>query len=398
MNVCKKFRDIRSAGTAGLAAVCLAAAVLFSGCTEVEETLPEPARTVVITDTEPAAADTGSHGYILDQLSEKEQEYYAIMRDAVMNFEDEAVFPEPLSAEVLRKLFVTVYYQEEDIFWLDSMFYSRPNDFFSQKLTYRFSREEAAAMQQEIDVRVNEIFSSFGPDTSDYEKLLRFHDELVLGCTFREGEKYSNTVYGALVAGQAQCEGYALAYEYLCRRAGIECFTVTGSSPQGAAHAWNMVKLEGMWYHVDCTWDDPILTPEDKDFVRHYYFLVSDSDIIGVTHIPDGTYYTYPICSSRENYYKREGFFASSGEEGVSMMAVCAADAVLEGRKDAAVRFADKKSYDNAYSRLFDSKEIRSVFDYVNSVSSQKVVESRYIRYSNEEELIIHISMIYDYE
>ena len=383
--------------------VCLISAVLcatlfFSGCTEVDESLPEPKVITDVTDTAPVSSDGEEKGYILSQLSEQEWEYYVIMRDAVRNFEDEAVFPEPLPAELLRKLFVTVYYQEEDIFWLDSLFYSRPTDFFSQKLTYRFSKEEAAAMQQELDKRVNEIFSRFTPSSTDYEKLLTFHDELVLGCTLREGEKYSNTVYGALVAGQAQCEGYALAYEYLCRKAGIECFTVTGTSPGGNAHAWNMVKLDGQWYHVDCTWDDPILTPEDREFIRYYYFLVNDSDIVGVTHIPDSTYYSYPVSAARDNYYKREGFYAESGEQGVNLLAVCAAEALEDGRKDAAVRFADRKSYDAAYSKLFDNKEILDVFAYVNSVSPRKVLDSRYVRYANNEELIIHISMIYDYE
>ena len=135
---------------------------------------------------------------------------------------------------------------------------------------------------------------------------------------------------------------------------------------------------------MDCTWDDPILTPEDREFIRYYYFLVNDSDIVGVTHIPDSTYYSYPVSAARDNYYKREGFYAESGEQGVILRAC--------------VGFADRKSYDAAYSKLFDNKEILDVFAYVNSVSPRKVLDSRYVRYANNEELIIHISMIYDYE
>lgn len=25
-----------------------------------------------------------------------------------------------------------------------------------------------------------------------------------------------------------------------------------------ADHAWNRVKVDGVWYYIDCTWDDPV--------------------------------------------------------------------------------------------------------------------------------------------
>ncbi|MDE6591686.1 MAG: hypothetical protein K2K57_01300 [Oscillospiraceae bacterium] len=379
---------------AGSAAAFLLTLCVLSGCAEVEEVLPESAGTAVSYVSSQAEGNTG--GYIYNQLSEKEREYYRIMRDAVYNFEEEAVFPEALPAETLRKIFVSVYYGENEVFWLDSVFYRHQSDSFTHKLDYRFTPEEVKSMQQEIDSKVSEIFSSIDSSATDYEKLLIFHDRLVTGCTFNDGTEYSNTIYGALVAGTAQCEGYAFTFEYLCKQAGIECFTVTGTNPQGALHAWNMVNLDGMWYHVDCTWDDPIFETPDPDFIRYYYFLACDSDIIGVTHIPDNTYFTFPICTSRENYYKREGLLAQSGEEGVQLLKSAAVAALANGRKDAAVRFADKRSYESAYTKLFDSKEIRDVFAYVNSVSPKRVLESRYVRYSNDDELIIHISMFYE--
>lgn len=384
-------RKIRSAakGFAAVLSLCI-----LCGCAEVEEVLPESAGTAPAYTSSPGDGDIG--GYIYKQLSDKEKEYYRIMRDAVYNFEEEAVFPEALPAETLRKIFVSVYYGETEVFWLDSVFYRHQSDSFTHRLDYRFTSEEVQSMQSEIDRAVSELFSSIDSAATDYEKLLAFHDRLVTGCTFNENTDYSNTVYGALVAGSAQCEGYAFTFEYLCKQAGIECFTVTGTNPQGALHAWNMVKLDGMWYHVDCTWDDPILETPDPDFIRHYYFLTCDSDIIGVTHIPDNTYFTFPICTSRENYYKREGLYAESGEEGVQLLRSAAVSALNNGRKDAAVRFADKKSYESAYAKLFDNKEIRDIFAYANSVSPRRVLESKYVRYSNDDELIIHISMFYE--
>ena len=378
--------------------LCAAIAVsVTAGCSRVAEvpvetgTYPAPEDSL---SANPVSAFDNSR-YIYSQLSEKEKEYYDILRDAAMNFEVTAVFPEALDPELLRKLYIAVYYQEEDIFWLTSMFYRPAEAADRLMLTYRFDREEADALRKEIESKTEEILDSLDESASDYEKLKAFHDYLVLNCTFSKDTEYANTVYGALCDGYAQCEGYAFAFDYLCKQADIDCFTIAGTNSDGDSHGWNVVRLDNMWYNVDCTWDDPILSPADEDFLRYYYFLTADSDIIGVTHFPDNTYFSYPICFSPENYYKREGYFAESAEEGIGLLGKAAADALCSGRKDAAVRFSDEKAYRSAVSRLWDYNEIKQVFQFANNSSDVKVSSDKYVRYLNDEELIIHISMIY---
>lgn len=378
-----------------------AIAIMTAGCSKVEEIsdyseIPEPAGSLSVNEPANTDADCDDSCYIYNQLSDKEKEYYDIIRDAALNFEDKAVFPETLDPELLRKLYISVYYQEEKLFWLSSMFYRPASESDSLILSYRFTKEESAQLQAEIDAETADIFSSFDENTSDYEKLKCFHDRLVLNCTFSMDTDYANTIYGALCDGYAQCEGYAFAFDYLCRLADIDCFTVSGTNSDGALHAWNVVKLDGMWYNVDCTWDDPILDPVDEDFVRYYYFLAADSDISGVTHFPDNTYYSYPICSSDENYYKREGYYASSADEGVTLLANAAADALKCGRKNAAVRFSDEKAYKDAVGKLFDFGGIKQVIKFANDSSDVKVTDKKYVRYLNDDELIIHITMIYE--
>lgn len=339
---------------------------------------------------------TDNSRYIYSQLSDKEKEYYNIIRDAALSFESSAIFPENVDPELMKKVFVAVYNQEEEIFWLSSVFY-RPNEAADRlKLSYRFDREDIPEMQRRIDEVSDRIFSQFTEETSDYEKLKAFHDHIVLNCTFSKDTEFANTIYGCLADGYAQCEGYAFAFDYLCSLADIDCFTVSGTNSEGSSHAWNIVRLEDMWYNVDCTWDDPILDPPDTEYLRHYYFLVSDSDISGVTHIPDNTYFSLPICSSGENYYKREGLFAQSADEGISMLSECAADALRAGRKDAGVRFADRQSYEKAITRLFDGHEIKKIITSANAAAERKVMTGRYVRYCNDVELIIHISMIFE--
>lgn len=74
----------------------------------------------------------------------------------------------------------------------------------------------------------------------------------VMAVTPRE----SYTPYGGLVAGTAVCLGYATTFQLLCDLAGVECITVVGAAHYSRNdHAWNMVRLNGVWYCVDATWD-----------------------------------------------------------------------------------------------------------------------------------------------
>ena len=58
---------------------------------------------------------------------------------------------------------------------------------------------------------------------------------------------------GALLDGEAVCAGYAAAFDLILRRAGYLTVRVSGTA-NGTGHAWNLVLLDGGWYHVDATW------------------------------------------------------------------------------------------------------------------------------------------------
>lgn len=123
---------------------------------------------------------------------------------------------------------------------------------------------------------------------NDYEKVKAAHDYIVKNCTYNK-EAVDNdslvdddfSVYGVLVKGIAVCEGYAKAFMMLMDIADIECIMVTGNAGEdNVLHAWNMVKLEDEWYHIDVTFDDPY--PETEEIV-YLYFNVSD-EIISKDH------------------------------------------------------------------------------------------------------------------
>ena len=55
--------------------------------------------------------------------------------------------------------------------------------------------------------------------------------------------------------GKVVCDGYASMFHAIAMKAGLQTMVVTGHTSQGG-HAWNVVKVDGKWRTVDCTWND----------------------------------------------------------------------------------------------------------------------------------------------
>lgn len=119
---------------------------------------------------------------------------------------------------------------------------------------------------------------------SEAEKALLIHDRLIIWCGYDETNLLAGTLtnddftmYGALVNRTAVCQGYSLAYKYLLSKVSIFSYMCTSDE---VAHAWNIVYIDGIPYHVDVTHDDPLdeYAPYDhQGRVYHENFLVSDT-------------------------------------------------------------------------------------------------------------------------
>ncbi len=100
---------------------------------------------------------------------------------------------------------------------------------------------------------------------SDYYKILYLHDWLIDNIEYDTTYEKENiyNIYGTLKNGEAVCEGYARTFKYIIDSLGIPCVLVSGTATNSSgiteSHAWNYVQLDGKWYAIDITWDDPIM-------------------------------------------------------------------------------------------------------------------------------------------
>ncbi|MDX5866707.1 S-layer homology domain-containing protein [Bacillus cereus group sp. BfR-BA-01119] len=143
---------------------------------------------------------------------------------------------------------------------------------FTLKITYRETKEQTEYVMKQAKAIVSSI-TQVGMD--DHEKVKAIHDYVVKHVSYDTSYK-AYTAYEALVNRSAVCQGYALLTYQLLKEAGIENHFVTGTG-DGQPHAWNLVKIENKWYHLDTTFDDPL--PDEQGRVTYSYFNLSDEQI-----------------------------------------------------------------------------------------------------------------------
>ena len=159
-----------------------------------------------------------------------------------------------------------------------------------QSVPYDADYLETAEETQYVNRQVEEIIMGMElEDSDDYTKVMKIHDYIVKKLDY--DKSLSNaTPYQALTTKKATCQGYATLFYRMAEETGVEC-RIIGGTADGEPHAWNIVKLDGLWYNIDCTWDDPVGDGVDKTKIRHGFFLKSDQHSF-LTHIRDSKYQT----------------------------------------------------------------------------------------------------------
>ncbi|TSI08349.1 DUF5050 domain-containing protein [Lysinibacillus sp. BW-2-10] len=191
-----------------------------------------------------------------------------------------------------------------------------------RKIEYEYGRFDAIikvhqayltneVQEQIVNEKVASILASANPETmSDFEKVKFVNDYIVKNTAYGEDTTASPHSANAVVAeGQGVCQGYALLALKLLQDLGIETQYVVGEVYTGG-HAWNLVKVDGQWYHLDTTWNDP--TPDRKNVVRYEYFLMNDAKMRKdhtwiASDYPESTSTKYAFMAQIDHAYEVDG-------------------------------------------------------------------------------------------
>lgn len=168
---------------------------------------------------------------------------------------------------------------------------------------------QASGYNPEVDAKVAEIVRACrnAGVTGEYDIALWLHDWLIYNANY----DYSFTYYGpegVLLYGRGVCASYTTAYQLL-----LDSFDIENEIVESPVmnHAWNLVKIDGQWCHVDCTWDDP----SGGDGENHQYFGLNDA-LMKRDH--QWNYANYRATTSLQNNYSKKNHQGGATQEEIN--------------------------------------------------------------------------------
>ncbi len=165
------------------------------------------------------------------------------------------------------------------------------------KIELEIEKTYSEDMIQEINEKIEQVLEeNIKEDMNDEEKIKILHDVIIdfvsydqeladiIENNLDQSPTYlSNTAYGTLLSGKAICGGYADTMAIFLNKLGINNYKISSEN-----HIWNYVNLGNSWYHLDLTWDDPLIST-GENILLHNFFLINTEEL----HEKDTSQHTY---------------------------------------------------------------------------------------------------------
>ncbi len=253
--------------------------------------------------------------HFYNQLTSKEKRIYDdLYHGATRCMAKIKTIPVPDPKPVMDHVFAAIMSDNPMLYYVDQM---KMNYTYSKKEiiiepTYHFSVGEINAYNRMIQERAAQIIDHVirigGNDPvrreiALYEYFAKHfkYDKEAIGSKDPFISCKAHSLLGVFLEGKSVCEGFAEAFLYLLNAMNIECIRVSGCADLNYAqrHAWNIVKLNNKYYHVDVTW---AISRNEGGLIWYDYLNMSDKEAA----IDHGDFSGVPRCTSDDlDYYKR---------------------------------------------------------------------------------------------
>lgn len=203
--------------------------------------------------------------------------YFGENEDYIRNLVQQAYYDTPLAAMGMPEVHVTIYPSPQA-----QQSSARGVRIVEILLTYPGEQEALRKKSSDLAAQADALSASFSAVKPGNEPRAIF-DLLRKATQYMPGaDQGRNTAYSALVDGSADSEGIALAFQLLCKKAGLESTVVMGQRA-GSPWFWNIVALPGGEYrHMDATREDGFSLQDAELLAQEYIWARGD----------------YPACTS----------------------------------------------------------------------------------------------------
>lgn len=205
--------------------------------------------------------------YAYQQLTPKQKSLFAELYDGIVENRNSIQVKGKYEYSDYIRVYWTLYYDCPELFnveWyvLCYLYGDSEGEFVEHvELSYCMSNNEYKQRLGKV-IDIIEGFSShdeFGSNDIEHEIYIQCY--LIDNVTYLLQED-ARRADRAFLDNYAKCDGYSNATMMALRYYGIPCLNITGwtykddGTRAETAHQWNMVKINGNWYHLDTTWND----------------------------------------------------------------------------------------------------------------------------------------------
>lgn len=303
---------------------------------------------------------------------------------SVLNDEDKAVYLEiydilkdmgqdvelsTLDVDLIEKVFKCVLNDHPQFYYVEGYTYTTysQNDILSKlefSGTYTKTEEECEVIDSQIEKYVANCFAGMKSGMSDYEKVKYIYEYIINGTEYNLTAEDSQNICSVFLNGESVCMGYAKAMQYLLLEQDILCTIVNGTAQEGEVHAWNLLLLDGQYYHLDVTWGDDSYTVANDDTtsvgMTNYSFFCVTTEDISRTHTIDNVVELPQCIADENNYYVKEGYYFENLD--TEKLAKVFSDAYTSDKGYVEIKCMDAVVYREISTYLVEEQHI---FDYL---------------------------------
>ncbi len=254
--------------------------------------------------------------YYYSRLSDTEKKIYQTLYRGVVKLEKEINVPILIpEKDSVQRVFDAItadnpflYYFNQSV--MDIKTSVLGTSFLPQ---YFCNQDQIDTYNSRISAIVNQVMDELHlSEASDSEKVLRVHDYFCMNIQYDyEALQTSqmnrliaaHSIIGVFAKQKAVCEGISKAFKLVLNAANVKCIVVDGYESKGQQsynpQAWNIVKIYGMAYHKDLTWD---VANTKNGLINYDHYNLTDEairkDHTGFSGVPE--------CNSVvEDYFKK---------------------------------------------------------------------------------------------
>ena len=250
--------------------------------------------------------------YYYGRMPKDKQNTYRAMLAGLMDLSDEILLPQVPTTDGnwLYDVFFQLRLDHPEIFWAVGFKYRHYKDSPNLILIpeYIFDKNKIREHKKALHARVEKLVRP-AAKFSEWDKEKYVHDFICEIIRYDKLKKpYSHEIIGPLGHGVGVCEGIAKSVKILCDALGVWCvIAICGNNPEKGIkyrHTWNIVRINGQYYHLDATFDNTLGRNEDDSVsIRYDYFNLDDKNIFR-DHEP--LIAPAPACPDGSHSYYRE--------------------------------------------------------------------------------------------